>query len=367
MNKLSHSQVNRYSMCPKSYYFHYIEKLRPVTTTGALLFGSALDAALNRVLLKENDAEAAFEQSFTNQKINDIDTYLPTSENVIYANADMDLDLLTQDDFIFIEEKVKNNELQRCDNYISAYQTIKKKKQEKGYDNLTLAEKKLMNCLTWLSMKRKGFLMLKAYKKKVMPKLEKVHEVQKYITLTNSDGDSVIGYVDLIADVKGHGLVILDNKTSSMTYEDDSVRTSAQLSLYLHALSDQYPTRKAGYIVMKKQLIKNRVKICNKCGYDGSGARHKTCDNIINNERCKGDWKETISPEVDIQFIVDTIPEKVENLVIENIDATNLAIKNNIFIRNLNSCHNWFGGKCVYFDVCYKGKETNLCRVKREK
>lgn len=362
--KLSHSQVNRFSMCPKSYYFHYIEKLRPITTTGALLFGSALDAALNSVLLGKTDAEAVFEQSFTHQKINDVETYLPTSEFIIYANNDMDIDLLTEEDFISIEKKVEENAIQRCDNYISTYQTLKKKKSEKGFDSLSLNEKRTMNLLNWLSMRRKGFLMLKAYAKKVMPRFNTVHEVQLSINLENGSGDSVIGFVDLVADVKGHGTVILDNKTASRAYESDSVRTSAQLSLYLHALQDKYPTRKAGYIVLNKQLIKNRVKICSKCGNDGSGARHKTCDAMVGGERCHGSWKETIAPEVDVQFIIDTIPERVENLVIENIDATNQAIKHGVFVRNLNNCQNWFGGNCPYFDVCYKGKETNLCRVK---
>lgn len=366
-NKLSYSQVNRYGMCPKSYEYHYVQKIRQTTTTGALLFGSALDNALN-VLLTEPDKspEETFERSFQYSKINEVNTYIPTSENVVYANSDFDSDLLLEEDFKFIKEQLTQGRIQGSGDILQHFQTLKDKKASVGFDGLSKEEKRYYNLMNWLCLRRKGFLMLVAYRKKVMPKLTKVHEVQKHVQLENDSGDSVVGYVDLIADVEGHGTVILDNKTSGMKYEEDSVITSPQLSLYLHILEDQYKTRKAGYIVLIKQVIKNKKKVCSKCGHDGSGARHKTCDNMVDGKRCHGDWNETIDPEIFVQFIVDEIPEQTENIVLENMDNVNDAIKHGVFTRNLNSCQNWYGGKCAFFDLCYKNKMSGLCKVNKK-
>lgn len=345
-------------MCPKSYDYHYNQRIRPNTTSGALLFGSALDSALN-VLLMEPDksAEDAFDQAFSEQPINGEATFIPTSTAVVYANSDFDSDLLYEEDISTIKEKFE------CADILSNHNALRKKKSDSGFDSLTAAEKSQYNFLIWLSMRRKGHLMLAAYRKKVLPKLTEVHEVQKAIDLKNDDGDSVVGFIDLIADVKGFGTVVLDNKTSSRDYEPDSVVTSPQLSLYTHAVSDEYKTRKAGYIVLKKQLIKNRKKICSKCGNNGSGARHKTCDALVGDSRCHGEWTETVDPDVFVQIIIDDIPEKLEQIVLQNVDDVNRAIKSGIFTRNFASCANWYGGDCSYKKLCFENNMKGLCKT----
>jgi len=209
--------------------------------------------------------------------------------------------------------------------------------------------------------------MLGAYAEQVLPKINKVLSVQEKVELPNDNGDSITGFVDLVADIKGHGVVILDNKTSAMEYAMDSVVMSPQLSLYLHILEEKYNTRKAGFIVLRKQIVKNRKKICSKCGHDGSGARHKTCDNVVDDVRCHGEWTETIDPKVNIQFIVDEIPERTEEIVLENMDNANQAIKNGVFTRNFTACSNTFGGDCVYKSLCFKDSMVNLCNAKERK
>ena len=359
--KLSYSQLSKYTVCAKSYQYHYIDKLRPNTTSAALLFGSALDSALNYVLTDDvdNKAEIQFENTFTYGEINGEKIYIPTSTQVVYANSDFDSDLLVEEDYKQVTEVLGEQYGTNSTRILENYKEVKDKKSKSGIRGDDLV---FHNFLNWLSSRRKGLLMLKAYRKKVMPKLEKVHEVQKYVDLTNEQGDSIIGYVDLIADVKGEGTVILDNKTSAREYAEDSVVTSPQLSLYLHALQDKYKTRKAGYIVMRKGIIKNRTKVCSKCGYDGSGARHKTCSNVLDGVRCNGDWTETFDFDVFIQFIVNEIPEQTETIVLENSDTINEAIKAGLFPRNLNSCENYYGGRCVYFDLCYKNKPNGLIK-----
>lgn len=362
--KLSHSQISKYMQCGHSYKLHYIDKIRPKVTHAALIFGSAIDAALGALLTEKGNPEHVFETAFTNNKVNDEAVYIPTHPELVYANSDFDSDLLIEEDYKFLKTLSEESTIPRYNNYLDVYKIVAGKKQQDGLDSLDTKERVFLNVMNWLSLRRKGLLMLVAYRKKVMPKINKVIAIQEYISLSNADGDSVIGYVDLIADIKDVGVVILDNKTSAMEYEKDSVISSPQLSLYLHMLEEKYSTRKAGYIVLRKQVIKNRKKVCKTCGHDGSGGRHKTCDAIVDGSRCNGEWTETIDPDIAVQFIIDEIPEQTEMLVMENIDGINHAIKQKHFTRNLNSCHNHFGGKCPYFNLCYKNDMTNLKEIK---
>lgn len=366
-SKLSHSQVSRFQMCPKSYEYHYIQKIRPTVTSAALLFGTAIDNALNALLTNKENPEGLFEKSFRFQVLNGKEIYVPTHTDLVYAAADFDADLLTKDDYTHLAEQVEKGSIQRYPDYLEAYNNLREQKKSKGLDSFSFEEKKFFNLMNWLSLRRKGLLMIKAYRNKVMPKIEKVHAIQEYISLENQEGDKVIGFVDLVADVKDLGKVILDNKTSSMEYEEDAVLTSPQLSLYVHALEEKYKTRKAGYIVMRKSVIKNRKKVCSVCGFDGSGGRHKTCNNEVDGKRCGGAWNETIDPDIFIQFIVDTIPEKTEEIVLENVDNINESIKAGVFHRNLNNCSNWYGSPCPYIGLCYKGDMHGLLNMSKEK
>lgn len=345
--KLSHSQCSKYTQCPQAYKYHYIDRIRPSLSPASLLFGSALDSAVNELLKPERNIspEEIFLESFTNANINNNKTYLPTCTRLTYASSDLDLDLLD----ITEESKEKLN-------------ALKSKKSKFGLDSFTKDEHVFYNEHCWKSLKIKGLLMLQAYRDKVLPLLEEVLEVQVPISLSNGE-DTVTGFVDVVARVKGEGIVILDNKTSSIEYADDSVITSPQLSLYMHALYPKYETRKAGYIVLRKQVRKNKVKICSKCGHDGSATRHTTCANTINEKRCGGQFNESISPEIDIQVIINNIPDRTEDIVLENYDTITHAIKSQVFPRNLHSCTNMYGGPCPYFNLCYKNLKTGLEEV----
>lgn len=364
MNKLSHSAVSRYQLCGESYRLHYKEKIRTVVQSGALAFGSALDSALNELLLPTGkNPEEIFITNFTYTKINNEEVYLPTHTNVVYANTDFDAELLTKEDFDFIDN---HKDLPQPKDKLEYYSNLKKRKSDSGFDSLDDREKSFYNIMNWVSMKAKGLIMLKGYREKILPKFDEVLSVQEWISLENENGDEVTGVVDLVARLKNGDVVILDNKTSAMEYEADSVVTSPQLSLYVHALCDKYKTRKAGYIVLKKQLKKNRVKICSSCNHDGGNSRAKTCDNIIEGKRCGGVWNETIAPEVSFQFIVDEIPEKLEEMVIQNYDAINNAIQQEVYTKNFASCTNTYGGKCPFFNLCHKGSMDGLVDLKKK-
>jgi len=357
-NKLSHSAIGRYKMCGENYRLHYQERIRPNATTGPLIFGAALDNALNVLLTDPNgSAEQVFEQYFTTQKINGKDIHLPTSTQIIYHKADYDADLITEIDVKILEDYAKESGLPGYTDHLSAIKEIRKKKQ------LTELEQSYLNFTTWLCMFNKGKLMIKAYKDKVLPHLTVVHEVQREFSLTNGSGDSIIGLVDLIADVEGHGTVILDNKTAGRPYDRASAKNSEQLGLYLHVLEEEYKTRKVGYIVLLKNVIKNKVKICTKCGYNGSDTSHSTCSNMIDGERCHGEYHVTMSPEIGVQIIVDDMAEDIEATVIAEADVVNTMINDKQFNKNTECCEKWYGSRCPYFDLCHNQSMKGLVKL----
>lgn len=349
-NRLSHSQVSKYQQCGKAYEFWYLKKIRPVKSRAALLFGTALDKSVGELLDGKGTEtpEQIFDNLWTHQNINNRTVFLPTCTSIVYAKSDFDKDLLTQED------------AQKIGKTLDEITKIINKRIDAGHDALSENEKEIANHAMWWCLYHKGHFMLKAFREKVLPKLTKVHSTQEYIELDNGD-DKIIGYIDIVAEVEGYAEpIVLDLKTSAMQYEEDAVLTSPQLTLYVHAVSQKYNTRKAGYIVLNKNLIKNRKKVCSKCQHDGSGGRHKTCSNETEGKRCNGEWIETVSPEVYVQFIIDEIPTQTEDLVLENIDDINAAIKTGHFTRNLSMCTNTYGGLCDYINLCYKGKMDDL-------
>jgi hypothetical protein len=351
-NRLSHSQVSKFQQCGKAYEFWYVKKIRPTKMRSALMFGSALDKAIGVLLKPDEDKTKTPEQIFSYfwrfQDVNGENTYLPDNPNLVYAKSDFDKDLLTSED---IKKLGVSKE---------TIIELAEKRNAQGFDNLSQDEKTLCNEAFWMCLHNKGLYMIDAFRKKVMPRLRKIHSTQEFIELDNGE-DKVIGYIDIVAEVEGHNEpIVLDLKTSAVHYEEDSVVTSPQLSLYVHAVSEKYQTKKAGYIVLNKNVIKNRIKICKKCNHDGSGGRHKTCNNDIDGVRCNGDWNETVSPEVYVQFLIDAIPEATENLVLDNIDDINTSIKTGHFTRNLNACTNTYGGVCDYINLCYRNSMKGL-------
>ena len=82
MTRLSHSALEKYIGCPAQYKLHYIDRIRSHKLGSALIFGSSLDEALNRLLQTKmdvvpdgatDDLEAlkhGFDNYFGFQKIN---------------------------------------------------------------------------------------------------------------------------------------------------------------------------------------------------------------------------------------------------------------------------------------------------------
>lgn len=351
-NKLSHSSLSKFQDCPKAYDYHYNHKLRGTTMSAALLFGTAVDKAVEAMVKGKDNYIEVFDKLWEEQEINGKAIKLQTFPDIVYANNDFDIELLdTNLDPIYFNVDIINN--------------VENMKKEIGFNNLQLGDKIFYNSINWFIAKKRGHLMLEAVKIEVIPKLKKVHSLQEKIDLSNESGDSVIGYTDMVADWETEGnTVVFDFKTSTRDYAEDSVLSSPQLALYVNALKEKYNTRKAGFIVLSKVIHKNRKKICKECGNDGSGKRHKTCDAMVKDAkgvRCNGEWEETIDPKAKVTVIIDEVPEQMEEMVIENAVTINHAIDAKVYVRNFSSCVKPYG-KCVYFSLCHHKSMEGLVK-----
>lgn len=361
MNRLSHSAATKFQQCPKEYDFHYNLGLRTKYQSSALLFGTAIDKAFE-ALVADKDARATFDKTWAFQEVNKVLVPLPECIDIVYSDSEFDEDLLTEKHLLRLTKGYEELGF-KGQGTLELYKDIKAKKKEVGYKNLSVNEKKYFNLANWCCLERKGHLMIDTLQIDVLPSLTKIIATQKKIELINETGDSIIGYVDIIAEYKGD-IVVFDLKTSSIIYDEDSVLVSPQLSLYVHALSEEYKTRKAGFIVLNKRVVKNKTKKCSVCSHDGTGSRARKCDVEVEGKRCNGEWIEVIRPEIAIQIIVDEIPEQTENIVLDNMNNINESIKAGVFVRNLTSCiRPW--GKCPFFGICYRNDFSDVIEVKK--
>lgn len=322
-NRLSHSSINRFLQCQESYRLHYKEGYRPVEVGSALIFGSAIgkafEFALNKTTELPNIAtpKEMFDYHWQYQEINGVLTNLKEYPHIAYSRYDLDKDLA-----------------------------------DTPYE----------------SLRAKAHLMLETFEKEFLPLVTKVWSTEEKIELTNDEGDSSIGFADAVVNIIGYDKpVIIDFKTASRPYEQDSAATSVQLSQYLHVLSEKYDnTRTVGYVVFLKNISKNKVKVCSKCKHDGSGTKFKTCNQEINGDRCGGAWSEVSRPKAEMQIIIDEIPQTFEHFVIDNIENVNKAIKSDIYVKNINSCFdNGFGRSCEFVGLCHKGSIEGLTKVQK--
>lgn len=299
----------------------------------------------------KQDPEVVFLQTWKEQEVNKKLQSLQDNPNIVYSESDIDLDLISEED-----GRILGSEWE------AEFNSVSKKKEKVGFRNLTEQERSWYNTVAWYSLKTKGLLMVKTFREKIQPRIKKVLATQKKIDLVNDSGDVITGFADLVCEWEDGSTIVFDFKTSTKMYEETSVLTSPQLSLYIFDLAEEYKTRKAGYIIFNKRVMKNKVKVCSACGHNGTGSRARTCDQEIAGDRCGAAWLEKINPEIYTQIIIDEIPQQTENIVIENIEHINSQIKNNVFTRNLQSCVKpW--GRCPYFSKCYLNSDEDLIKV----
>jgi len=226
---LSYSAAQKYKQSPRAWYLHYQLRLRPEELSSPLFFGNSMDIAFNALLeqKRRNDpidiveAKNKFLDAWAKAEVDGETINLFEKGKVKFSKTDLDVSVLTDED-------------QR---HIDAFD------------------------IGWLCLQRKGLMMIEAYAEQVIPRINKVHFVQKGIKIKNDAGDAFTGFIDFCATFDDHKTYIVDNKTSSIKYADDSVMKSEQLATYFEAMRDELTIDGAAYVVIPKKFRKHKLPL----------------------------------------------------------------------------------------------------------
>lgn len=328
--RLSHSQINTYKDCARKWHLDKQQRIRPNWKGSALLFGSALDAAVEHILLKkEGTFVEEFLQEMRSFDVNGEQKNLPKDIlDVRFFAGDVDVSLFqdTQQDNVKEFCKGLGVDVPDFKDFLEFC-----KQQRKAKEALGKTEQKIFNYLAYQSLVCKGLLLLESLEEWILLNIIEVHEVQKKIQIENEDGDTFIGFLDFIVTLKDGRKVLIDLKTSSNPkayYPEDAAETSVQLGIY----AQEEGITDVAYLVGDKKIRKRE-------------------------------------PRVRLHFIEGKITEEHLDEVFEMIEEATLEIKENLklgeegFPKNLDSCANW--GGCCYFNYCKKGCMKGLEYVKK--
>lgn len=211
---VSHSKIDLYNTCGYKFKLQYIEKYSPDKTFTPLLFGSALDKALNYVLIRTKHGHVV---------------------QLDVAKAIFD----------------KYLSLWKGQNPLEYF----KNEAPEGIDELDPID---AQWAVWHHLKGIGHIMLETYVDEILPQFKKILSVQTRRTIPNETGDNLILITDFTAELQDGRIVIFDNKSSSdikKYYGPSSVKKSQQLAIY----SEFEQSKLAGYIALQKKLVKGKV------------------------------------------------------------------------------------------------------------
>lgn len=363
----SYSQNNTYKKCSEHWKKRYIEKWVSPIEGASLYFGSAVDNAITAMLRGSKDFIQIFQRDWKAQQTFD-KTILTIFDNpnIAYSHADFDAAVLKDEDHIqlmdwAVDLKITNLGSHQADG-IELYKEVSKIKKN-PYKHIKINELTYFNRACWLSLLRKGEILINAFHEQFYPKIKKVHATQVPAHLKSADGqDSMMGFLDMILEIEGCDKpIIFDLKTAARPYTDEQLTHSDQLTLYAAMKGAEYNTNLVGYVVLCKNIAKETKSTCSTCNHEKTG-RHKTCDNEVNGSRCEGAWvdKEILKPEVQV-MIQEKSPEDI-NSVLNDVGVIIHAMKIPIVYKNTEACTKWYGGKCPYYNACHNNDYSDLTK-----
>lgn len=355
-----------YRMCSQAWYFKYKEKYDTPEQGASLSFGNAVDVAVERYLNGANkDYIKVFDEEWlVSTNMFGAKTQVFDNDNILYAHSDFDADVLAPEDFE--QMKLWSEELKLYSEEVTSLELFKHvaKAKKNPYKKIKENQLKYFNRCSWLSLKRKGHLMLHSFVEQFVPKIEKVISVQKNATIVSDDKEDTIGgKIDLILKLKNFDKpIIFDLKTAGRPYKQDNIDNSEQLTLYLAMEGAKHDTDLVGYVVLSKAINKDKVSYCKSCGYKKDGS-HRKCNNIVEEgDRCNGEWEEksVINPQV--QVLIEKKTDQQMNFQLEVETQTLDSMKAGIVTKNPTKCNSWFGNKCPFIDLCHKNDPTGLVK-----
>lgn len=334
--RLSNTAITTYQQCGMKYKFHYVDRYRTKLLDSPLFFGNAIDNAINVQLLskkknltkeeaelRSKDYKLVFRDALQNVTIINTKSDIRKSELARYFNSDLDLDIWTQSD---IEEFINHGivELKQINktNYRAFIDECLEVRKEKKL--LDTPEYRLFNFACWISLHRKGLILLEAYRTTILPEIVEVHDIQKEVHLPNEKGDFITGYIDFVATFKDGVKRVMDNKTSSSAYTEQNILDSQQLVIY----TENQQNYKCGFAVLEKKLRKKEPR---------------TRSYLI--------FGEITAQQVEKAF------SEIE-YVLEDIKAEK-------FEKNEKSCFA-FGKPCPFYELCHKGNAEGLIKLDKK-
>lgn len=316
--RVSYSAISQYNECGYKYKLNRIDKIRPNTKSSAFIFGGAIDAMVENLLLKFKGVNVDLEpydvflKNMEYTEINGVSHKVELCPHIKYFSTDLQLELLTDGDLDTNISLAKKNGFEDYDpiNLINYVKSQKKKKY-----NIDEIELILFNQLNYFSLLRKGELFLPKIVQFIDEHIEEVVSTQKYIEFINDDNDIYVGYLDFIVKFKDGITRVVDLKTASdpnKQYPSNSASNSPQLTGY----AEHENIKDVAYYILDKKIRKKEPRVRDK---------------------------------LVLGKITD---EKVEE-VFEIIEESVVKIKSELFEKNWDSCYNY--GGCEYYNLC-RGK-----------
>lgn len=323
--KISHSRLEKYKQCSEAYRLYAEERLTGIYINSPLFFGTAIDNAVELFLLKKKEELTERESRITSTEnaYSIFDKCMREQDGVLleknilcdYFASDFDPGLLKLDDLALLNKQYPS---------ITDFQATWEKINLAFKNNKAVSDsnRQLYNHMCWLSLYRKGELLLDAFEKQILPRIHRVYSIQKEIQLLNGAGDELNGKIDFIASFTDNpeAKYVCDLKTSSKAYTEDSVSRSPQLNIYCEAES----IPRACYVVLEKKV---RVK----------------------------------EPRIKTQVIRDEVYDDLREIIFDEIDEVCNNIAERKFYKKASpkECH-FFGRKCEFYGVCWHKDYTKV-------
>lgn len=364
--KSSYSQNNTYIACPQHWKWSYIEKLRVPDQSSALYFGSAVDDAIMANLEGDSNYLDIFYSRWTTAKGYGNNPDIPLFDNLTvgFSPGDFDTDLLKPEDYIDMDAWVKTLKLTSLGtSCIEVFNQIKRNMRnpmKRPSKNQLL----YFNRCCWVSMKRKGEILIESFIKDFKPKIKKVLAVQKPARIYDpANGDTIYGFIDFVAEIEGHAKpVIFDLKTASKPYAQSKIDLTEQLTLYYAMAGEEFNTDLVGYVVLSKAINKKEKHTCITCGNIRSG-KHKTCNALDKDKkRCGGSWDLSVEIDPQVQVLVQQKTKEQKESLLKDYSNIMLAMRTGIVYRNHDKCNNWYGGQCPYYNACHNNDTSGLIK-----
>lgn len=357
----SYSQVTTYTSCPKHWHIKYKLRYEEEALKASLFYGNAVEAGVIALLEgKENYLEIAAKEWDSQTKWGKT-TFICDNDEIAYAHGDFDGHVLKDEDFDYLEKLARKLHIHNLGkSALEIYKEVARTKKN-PYKKTTQEMLTYFNKASWLSLLRKSEVLIEAFKVQFLPKIQKIHAIQQESEIVSEDGlQKIKGYIDLILTIEGYDKpIIFDLKTSAGAYSQDRIDLSEQLLVYLAMEGITYTTNLVGYIVLNKNIEKEKLGVCSLCGKIKDSS-HKTCDNEVNGKRCRGLWSETTKLKPEVQVMVSAKEDfKVDGIL---SDYTNVlkGMKEEIIYKNTDKCSNWYGSRCPYYSVCWENSFEGL-------